>query len=144
MLPETKTYWCVLPETKTYWLVYQRRRPTGVDHELVGESWVIHVMDGAGKQDSHDLQAGEDRLVGDIYVRLTLHYYTFTFTLHYITLHYIEFTLRAFSRRFYPKRHSLIHSHYSFSTTSQIQYFLARSLGHIRASGLNVLLHGNI
>lgn len=40
----------------------QREEPTGVDEELVGDSRVVHVMDGTGKQSSHDLQVCEHRL----------------------------------------------------------------------------------
>lgn len=36
--------------------------PTGVDEELVSDSWVVDVMNGAGEQSSHDLQVCEHRL----------------------------------------------------------------------------------
>lgn len=35
---------------------------TGVDEELIGNSGVIHVMDGAGKQGGQDLQISEHSL----------------------------------------------------------------------------------
>lgn len=35
---------------------------TGVDQELVGHSWVVHVMDSCSKNGSQDLQIGEDGL----------------------------------------------------------------------------------
>lgn len=35
---------------------------TGVDEELIGDSRVIHVMDGAGKQSGEDLQVGKNSL----------------------------------------------------------------------------------
>lgn len=35
---------------------------TGVDEELVGHPWVVHIMDGTCKQSSHDLKVSEDRL----------------------------------------------------------------------------------
>lgn len=37
-------------------------KPTGVDEELVGDSRVIHIVDGAGKEGGEDLQIGEHSL----------------------------------------------------------------------------------
>lgn len=35
---------------------------TGVDEELVCDSWMVDIMNGAGKQSSHDLQVCEHSL----------------------------------------------------------------------------------
>ncbi len=38
------------------------RKLTGVDEELIGNSRVIHIMDGAGKQSGEDLQISKHSL----------------------------------------------------------------------------------
>lgn len=40
----------------------RRRRLTGVDEELVGHSWVVHVMNRCCKNGCQDLQISKNRL----------------------------------------------------------------------------------
>lgn len=38
------------------------RKLTSVDEELIGNTGVIHIVDGAGEQSGKDLQVGENSL----------------------------------------------------------------------------------
>lgn len=46
----------------TFLMDYKYRGLTGVDEELVGYSWVVHVMNGRSKNGCQDLQISEHRL----------------------------------------------------------------------------------
>lgn len=39
---------------------------TGVNEELIGNSWVVHIVDGCSKQSCQDLQVSENSLMDEI------------------------------------------------------------------------------